>query len=418
MTASEAQALFDTTAQNIGLGRAFDFCKLPANQTALLKYAQSECQRWADSITRRVEKRLAAEKLQVEVPQIYVGILDRTDLNAWAFIGSDDIEFIGITWGTILILRDLFDRMLSRPDVLVHIGNPQEETRPLKNLPDPVIDADALHSWVGQGLIDFPCIPLNSTRRHYANLLFNAALLFLAGHETAHLINGHVTLINKLLGRPFIAEAFPTRPTTSLKLINQVIEFDADCSGTNELIEAALNAKSKPWPWEGVPSGLNSIADLPFYTNKFAITSIFRLFGDTRPLGSLEEETYPSFRHRTLLTSNVAVTWLLMKLPEAEAAPFIEAIIKADTDVEVAFGVLLGTGLQIDYLLEVWGEDVSAHARLLLRQWRDIVRPSLNPSIRPWLAPGQTEDEIDSYRPRPQFQENIAKRLHEAYGSP
>jgi hypothetical protein len=111
------------------------------------------------------------------------------ELQAYAgFEGG--INVIDINLGTIFLLRDIFDQMLSHPLNFPHVGranqeivrrnyDPRRRTIDLRNI--------AQRTWQ----------PIDIVRATYASELAIAAIDFLFHHELGHNFNGHIGLIRQ-----------------------------------------------------------------------------------------------------------------------------------------------------------------------------------------------------------------------------
>ncbi|MBQ4768658.1 hypothetical protein F9U42_16080 [Pectobacterium versatile] len=142
------------------------------------------------------------------------GIINCADIGGFACVGDEDIDFIGIHFGTISLVSAIFTRMLCNPNIFPHIGNPSLETNAGQSFYIPV----------KEDLKDFPTSRPNCPiRGAFSKLLVLTGLNFIFGHEIAHISNGHFGIINKTKHKD------PEKRRSALShLENQAIELDAD----------------------------------------------------------------------------------------------------------------------------------------------------------------------------------------------
>ncbi|MBJ8876138.1 hypothetical protein I5412_14270 [Citrobacter koseri] len=142
------------------------------------------------------------------------GIINCADIGGFACVGEEDIDFIGIHFGTISLVSAIFTRMLCNSNIFPHIGNPSLETN----------TGQSFYIPVKEDLKDFPAIRPNCPiRGTFSKLLVLTGLNFIFGHEIAHISNGHFGIINKTKHND------PEKRRLALSpLENQAIELDAD----------------------------------------------------------------------------------------------------------------------------------------------------------------------------------------------
>jgi hypothetical protein len=91
-----------------------------------------------------------SQATESKMPEVHFDYIANGTLNAAACEVAGQAYF-GVTWGTIIILGDLFCRMLSHPEVLKAIGNAAGESLDPVFQDGVVLDADALQKkrWRG-----------------------------------------------------------------------------------------------------------------------------------------------------------------------------------------------------------------------------------------------------------------------------
>ena len=68
-----------------------------------------------------------SKKFNIDLPLPHIDFIENSSLNACAFI-FEGFDFIGINWGAVLVIREVFDRIMSCPNILPHIGDPSKVT--------------------------------------------------------------------------------------------------------------------------------------------------------------------------------------------------------------------------------------------------------------------------------------------------
>lgn len=139
--------------------------------------------------------------------QILFVFLDQPELNACAFKHGDD-GYIGINCGSVLVLHDLFLRMMANPTFMPEIGNAGGE-KALEKLPRLETNCLALPrtTELPYGLVTAPYDPVRTV---YAAHLAQIALDFLFLHEYRHVEGGHLHWSN--LSTAYMAQVQSTPP--------------------------------------------------------------------------------------------------------------------------------------------------------------------------------------------------------------
>lgn len=141
-------------------------------------------------------------------------------LGASAEMQYDGKNVIKINSGTVFLLRDLFDQMLSHPNNFPHVGLPNAEIvrrdyQPRRTWYD--LTTAAQRNWQ----------PKDPARAKYASDLALAAIDHLFDHELGHIFNGHTALTKLLTGSSLIPEGGSISSLSALDY--QTLEFQADC---------------------------------------------------------------------------------------------------------------------------------------------------------------------------------------------
>ena len=234
--------------------------------------------KYADHLIR------SARSLIPNLPPIYFDFIYNPKVNAWAW-KDEGRYFIGMTTGLQFMLNFLFFRMLSDARMFSNIGNSEVEQSSFPPLSDYTTDAQEMAQ---KGVHTGP--PKDPVRFAYAVDLLTSAMMFVIGHELAHITRGHVDYLDSQTGTPIISECSEPNtealgaawnlPTEQEKVERQAIEMDAD---RRSMLSAIASVKNKYEVPEGAAmlNGRNTIECLLFDWS-VAMNTFFRLFGDLR----------------------------------------------------------------------------------------------------------------------------------------
>jgi hypothetical protein len=216
-------------------------------------------------------------------PTIKVFIEKESQLNAKAIPFPDGTYGISLSYGAVVILTDLFTRMLSYRDVFSEIGSSTKELHNKPTLNDFVDDVKSLIDFDKFGEEDkFNwIIPQDETRQQFSKFLFIKAIDFLILHELYHILNGHLDFLNE--GRPqtVLAEDYYQKNTDkTLLLTKKTLEMDADCCACCSIVHKTF---SDSHSFIGILSSprefqqFNKDFNIAMAYTTFAIYSLFRI---------------------------------------------------------------------------------------------------------------------------------------------
>ncbi|WP_233969832.1 hypothetical protein [Pectobacterium versatile] len=142
------------------------------------------------------------------------GIINSGKIGGFACVGKQQIDFIGINFGTLSMISAIFTRMMSNSNILSEIGDPALEKNTLQTLYIPSEEDLKIFS---------PCEPICPIRRFFSFHLIMTGLDFIFCHEITHITNGHFGIINK------IENPNQTTNRSELSILEkQALERDAD----------------------------------------------------------------------------------------------------------------------------------------------------------------------------------------------
>jgi hypothetical protein len=311
---------------------------------------------------------------------VHFDFISNNRINAVAF--SENLDFIGINGGSVIVLMHIFQKMLSHPGVLPWIGNSALETEPLnpwgvlpKNI-DELVSADSMLHF-----------PKDVARSIYSNVLTSMAFDFLVTHELEHLKNGHVDLLKNMLAMNFIEEAVGYAPSENHGLTLQTLEMDADAAAMQWILRHSLeftdsmtsiqDPEVKEWGAIAYASH-----DSAVFALGFSIYTFFRLFDEHQwDVDSLESRSHPPLFLRYWMMSSLipalAQKWKL----EARTDAFLTAWVNAMVAAEKACALIVGGRPVWDGMHSAREPKSQAHMFRLLEHWK-ILRPQLEPLKR------------------------------------
>jgi hypothetical protein len=308
------------------------------------------------------------------LPPIHFDFIDSAAVNAAAFSVSGKY-FIGVTWGALAALHMLFFRMLAHPGVLVDIGNSAAEDA---NVPlIPLLGSDVRLPLEAGYTAIWPRDPI---RMQYARLLWNTAFGFLVGHEVAHIANGHVDWRGKNQGTPFIAELGWTGSIAEDRLDRQVIEWDADSLAATHAAHSFRRSFEKSRETPPVLELVFQDEADTFFSLFFAISGLFRLFGDTPFTGAdLGQVSYPPERLRQFMVFLTIRYYVETRWDPALVESIEKAMINAGVHAELAFQAITGKSHAIQGMLDAGSPEAMEHLRRLESHWQAKMRAELLP---------------------------------------
>ncbi len=221
MFENDQKILFDKTFKD--KGGLFKTEKLSKDSFAVFEYYRNRAIKYIESCRNH-------ESLIKSPPNIHFDFIDSPEFNAIAAKTNDGFYFIGINAGAVVILYDLFFRMLSNPLVLGEVGDTSLETKNSPTIRNYYLDANLL---VTCGDIDYNAyqmaIPNDKIRQAYARHLVDVSVDFLVAHELTHIINGHLDFIKTRFGTNIYEERNIKAISEDDILTIQTLEMDADC---------------------------------------------------------------------------------------------------------------------------------------------------------------------------------------------
>ncbi len=361
--ATDDATIFDEAIRHFGLGSRMN--RLPRDGDAW-KGCYGRIEEWANELIS------SARSLNPTLPEIHFDFVLNGDVNAYAF-RREGRYFIGLTTGTRYMFDLVFGRMLADAGVLPFIGDPSQESKQLPPLTGYVPNGESMYQ-AGTVL----CGPRNPPRISYAIHLTSQALLFLIGHEIAHISRGHVDYQASKTGSAFLAEASDYNLAGDEAFERQTLEMDADTKSiVSRMFSAKLNFQAgvvPPWLNEPRTPG-HFMFDALFSTSCF-----FRLFGDQRfTCDNLTRDLYPPLPVRQGIAAATAMFFVQTEWDQSLKDTAAQASRLAITATEHSYAAILGDELPREGLSEASSDVGKQHWLNLLKHWDAEVKEKLSP---------------------------------------
>jgi hypothetical protein len=286
---------------------------------------------WREAVDIRIKK-LCPNPSMIHIE---FGLIGNGQLNALATT-YDGIDIIAINVGAFAILSELFFRILAHPGLLLHIGDPAEET-----IPSELYDAEATEILSGSAI--GAVTPKNTTRRLYSRTLLHIAIDFIFNHELGHVFNGHTSWLQNHVGLAAISERTPNQAIRGIDWLT--IEMDADCFAVVDAMVKALDAREdidtgRPIFPEETKLGSRRES---LFTWCFATYCFFRIMAGTPEVRGekLLTLTHPPAKYRQIMLGGTMIEYF-KKYGTVSQAEFLEIHGQAALEAERAFSVLTG----------------------------------------------------------------------------
>ncbi|RYE24420.1 MAG: hypothetical protein EOP45_05835 [Sphingobacteriaceae bacterium] len=319
-----------------------------------------------------------AERYKVirDPPPVVCAFTNSTSINA-SVIRKDGIYYAGFNIGVVYLLDRLFNTMLSNPNVLKNIGTSSSENNTTK--------------WNRKYFKDMANfskenLPLNYTKPKdpvrvvIAEFLTYLSLSFLAFHEYAHILNGHIGYRDSVQGVNSITESRLSLDKGKARkkfILEQTLEYDADSTAAFDIINFIFHYDQN---FFFLPTKFRKIvqnSEKSIALVAFACNSIFEIFGDDSLESEiLMERKHPSFDMRRKLLYNTSLHHIYHKMKKGrfdiEVASKLQNYIKAG--VELCDKAFLAIGEEGDVsLAKDFNEKNQRHLEILYENWHRLM---------------------------------------------
>lgn len=317
----------------------------------------------------------SARRALPQLPPIHFDFIHDAKVNALAFKAKGRY-FIGLTTGTLYMLRMVIGRMLSDARTFDFVGKPEDEAVDLPPVAHFVTDADVMTNQQTPILT-----PNDSVRASYAWYLQDQAIMFLLGHEIAHITRGHVDYLTKKRGPGFTASLdWFWNKGDNPKIERQCLEIDADRRSIVSRIDSLRLMYQNPArlmpPWSPhVYEPGHIIRDW-----SVSMGIVFRLFGDIRfSQSELNRLVYPPIPIRRVLCEMNAYG-LTQEMWNPNLKEVVnEALTHGRSWVEYAFADILGAQVSAEGLKTAVSKMGQDHMQRLVDHWNGNLLPIVKP---------------------------------------
>lgn len=348
---------FDNACRKRGLGKRLDIENYPDVPAAPV-YAHTR--KLADELIESVLEHLPAAR------QIHFDFIEEPSVNACAFKDGDNY-FIGINAGAVLLLHLVIDYIFASNQTFPSIGNLQAERDKLPAVDWSNVNAENLFY---EGVR--PIGAISDARLMLGKMIADQALMFLVGHEIAHITRGHVDFLSAEMGIDYVSEK-PKLESDDERLVRQAIEADADrrsvharCYSMN--LTAKLNANTAPI-WSKSPSTEQEFQ----YYSLLATNVIFRLFGDRQfDFDNLDEQWYPPLAIRRRMAMDYAADLIRSNWPPNSDDLIREAVFGAVKACEASF-LAIGAKAAKGGFAQAYAPEAAEHIRKITQTYQQIV---------------------------------------------
>lgn len=343
------------------------FNNLFINEGGIYDYKNDNAREFFEHVFKSFKITLALHRQKnnnFPLPKLYV--INSTTINA-GVTKKNGTYYIGVNIGTILLIRNLFYRIMSSPNVLKKYGNAL-----IENI-NKVNSKDLIRIYENTGELK-TVFPKDQTRAIIADYMINITLTYLLRHEFGHIVNGHLDYCQKAKGLFNIAEK--DKPSDDPRF-SQTLEMDADSYATNEAIFDILKFSGKSI--ESMPKELEVFIDRKehLFLHIFCIYASFRLLSS--PLNNINKaKTYthpPAVIRQALILSNIATIFEKENygITMSEAA---DICLKATQNVESAFANISTSTLEYDTITSAFTKPAVTYTRNIFYNWQNV-RPVL-----------------------------------------
>jgi hypothetical protein len=327
-------------------------------------------------------------KTTPNLPIPYVSVVDSYEVNA-IVTKVDKQYYIGLFRGAILMLAELFSRMLANPNILPNIGNTTSEV-----LNERISSAQFAYfeDFVNFADLQNPSVPKDPVRLELASYFLHTAVTYLLLHEYAHIVNGHIDFTRSKYQNNDFEEKLSnvtvngalTENISSI-MFRQTCEYDADNWAGNislKLMKMMIeNTQPKSFLMDVVYKDYKSA----IYYYNFSIYSYWRIFGFKYEMnGDLLGGKHPPSGMRQHF--NMAMIFTYLEQIGLQPNEISDQCLRSLVDVEAAFDSISEQGNNPKGILTTYSEEHLNHMNKIISNWK-FVRELLVPFAYIKLAP-------------------------------
>jgi hypothetical protein len=303
---------------------------------------------------------------------IYFNFVGSTDINAFALLYRGH-DFIGIHFGAVIGLYELFHSMLAHKQFARDIGDPGRLSVDFSELRRKIVflkDGGGGSSNFYWGVI----ASADPMRRSYANALFFCALDFILHHELSHILLGHLDYLRGRGTTELIERRVHDQRLWTTE-ISQACEVDADLMATAVCLDRlrkfhSLRPRSEPpADWISVLQD-TAIAYRVWYTAISMLLIVFGVGGEGIVDGSNGSHPHPYLRDCLILDRGLSS---VREVGQASESSYRAGIEKATADIPTIWKGIFGANFIESYM----GYESSA----LQQEW-SLLMNRIRPQLR------------------------------------
>jgi hypothetical protein len=272
-----------------------------------------------------------------------------TDINAFALLYRGR-EFIGVNFGTILGLYELFHAMLAHKQFARDIGDPGHQIVDFSDIQRKLLFLKG----EGGGPPNFYWLVTTSAdpiRRSYANALVFCALDFILHHELSHILLGHLDYLHSR-GTTQLIERRVHDQSMWTNELSQACEVDADLVATGVCLNRLRNFQSLRSRDEPPPDWISILQDASivyrvWYTAILMLLSVFGVGGEGIVDGSNGSHPHPYLRNGLILDRGLNSS---REIGQELENSYRAGTMKATDDIPVIWKGLFGSQFIESYL--------------------------------------------------------------------
>jgi len=282
--------------------------------------------------------------------------LNKEQFDAFAHIKRFNLDSVYINYGSILLIHDLFYKLLSNPTVFPQLGGKQDN-----ELSEEILK---FRPFIKNKTIYF-LMPQDILRREIAQICSTIAVQFIILHEIGHHMNGHTILQKK---------------KTLSEKDRKTLEMDADSFAVTSSIQAAfLTSEHRMNYFTNL-----SLTNLDYIKLWIYIIHIVFLF-----IGNEEEylevnrnkRRYLPRRIRSLLAAQISIELFQRFFPD-EQHDFKSMFVESAKLAEIDYNSTFKTKSSQEEILSCFSEELFNHLNEINRHWDNVIGPLLEPYAR------------------------------------
>jgi hypothetical protein len=360
--------LFEEAAKQYGLSRLSDNMFSPDRFGSILDQVKSRA-------VRRIDAFRMGVKLTRDMSKLIFDYTDEPLLNACAF-DYNDLHFIALSGYGIASIHHAMFRLLSSPYILEEIGHCDKEDGNIPFVPLSNNFRTIVYHLTNSSITMGNYIPKDSTRELTARAMAQLAADFVIAHEFRHHQAGHVEYWQNICGQPFIRELNTGIDESSLSIISQALEMDADCYAIKTILHWSLEMVAKPADYtEGWSIAFPDAKRAAFLSmlSAYIVFKLFDLVGNPPESWDNLSHPPPALRNSMMIATVLECfkRWNRLDLYDW----FPECIPRLIEVGEKQLGLITNSEPKKEALRRIYGSEGQTHVSRILAAWSQVETP-------------------------------------------